>query len=76
MFDAPAPSGASGSPSGASASPMNGGVGSAKDKSKEPVLPQASEAVIKRSLVVGNFEAAVQCCISMGNMADAMILAR
>ena len=39
-------------------------------------LSKAGEAVIKRSLLVGNFEAAVQCCMSTGNMADAMLLAR
>lgn len=39
-------------------------------------LSKAAEAVIKRSLLVGNFEAAVQCCMSTGNMADAMLLAR
>ncbi|CAM9639517.1 unnamed protein product [Scytosiphon promiscuus] len=38
-------------------------------------LSKAAEAVIKRSLLVGNFEAAVQCCMSTGNMADAMLLA-
>ncbi|CAN0182982.1 unnamed protein product, partial [Discosporangium mesarthrocarpum] len=35
----------------------------------------AAEEVIKRSLLVGNFEAAVQCCLATGNMADAMLLA-
>lgn len=44
--------------------------------SGQPQLSKAAEATIKRSLVVGNFEAAVQCCMSTGNMADAMILAR
>lgn len=49
---------------------MNGGMSSGQPLSK------AAEAVIKRSLLVGNFEAAVQCCMSTGNMADAMLLAR
>lgn len=44
--------------------------------SKDRPLSKAAEAVIKRSLLVGNFEAAVQCCMSTGNMADAMLLAR
>lgn len=53
-----------------SASPSAGAASSGQPLSK------AAEAVIKRSLLVGNFEAAVQCCMSTGNMADAMLLAR
>lgn len=53
------------------------GAGGAKGgMSNGQPLPKAAEAVIKRSLLVGNFEAAVQCCMSTGNMADAMLLAR
>lgn len=44
--------------------------------SSESQMSGTAEATIRRSLVVGNFEAAVQCCMSTGNMADAMILAR
>lgn len=50
--------------------------GAAAPTGGQPQLSSAAEATIRRSLVVGNFEAAVQCCMSTGNMADAMILAR
>lgn len=54
-----------------------GGCGGGKGgTSNDRPLSKAAEAVIKRSLLVGNFEAAVQCCMSTGNMADAMLLAR
>lgn len=53
-----------------------GGGGGKGGTSNDRPLSKAAEAVIKRSLLVGNFEAAVQCCMSTGNMADAMLLAR
>ncbi|CAN0522927.1 unnamed protein product, partial [Laminaria digitata] len=52
-----------------------GGGGGKGGTSNDRPLSKAAEAVIKRSLLVGNFEAAVQCCMSTGNMADAMLLA-
>jgi len=39
-----------------------------------PMSAEAEEAV-NRSLLVGNFEAAVECCFRSGNMADALVLA-
>ncbi|CAN0244786.1 unnamed protein product, partial [Hapterophycus canaliculatus] len=51
------------------------GAASRGASSAQP-LSKAAETVIKRSLLAGNFEAAVQCCMSTGNMADAMLLAR
>jgi protein transport protein SEC31 len=35
----------------------------------------AEEALIKRSLLVGQFESAVDCCIKAGRLADALLLA-
>jgi protein transport protein SEC31 len=35
----------------------------------------AAEAAIKDALLVGNFEAAVECCFRSGNLADALVLA-
>ena len=52
------------------------GGGQAGTPSADPLISAEAEAVIKRSLLVGNFEAAVQCCMATGNTADAMILAR
>mmetsp|Transcript_20539 Transcript_20539/g.30431 ORF Transcript_20539/g.30431 Transcript_20539/m.30431 type:complete len:949 (-) Transcript_20539:2897-5743(-) len=40
-----------------------------------PVMSKTAEETIKKALVVGNFEAAVECCIRSNNMADALILA-
>lgn len=42
----------------------------------DPVRSKEAELVIKRSLLVGNFEAAVQCCMAAGHPADALLLAR
>jgi protein transport protein SEC31 len=39
-----------------------------------PQSKPAGEAV-KKALLVGNFEAAVECCFRTGNLADALILA-
>lgn len=70
LFDAPAPT-------SSAQGPFNGGDGGGATNGRtESALSRTAEAAIKRSLVVGNFEAAVQCCMSTGNMADAMILAR
>jgi protein transport protein SEC31 len=38
-------------------------------------LSEETEKLIKRALLVGNFEAAVDCCLAAGNMADALLLA-
>ena len=44
------------------------------DKTPER-MSRLTEATIKRALLVGNFEAAVECCFRTGNLADALILA-
>ena len=43
----------------------------------EPVLAMSKDAenVVKDALLVGNFEAAVECCFRSGNYADALVLA-
>src|SRR5210317_1277665 len=43
----------------------------------EPVLAMSKDAenVVKDALLVGNFEAAVECCFRSGNLADALVLA-
>jgi protein transport protein SEC31 len=38
-------------------------------------MSKAAEDIVKRALLVGNFEAAVECCFQAGNLADAMVLA-
>eukprot|EP00953_Heterococcus_sp_UTEX-ZZ885_P041552 21197-Heterococcus_DN1.PRE.2 len=40
-----------------------------------PTMSKEAEALIKKALLVGNFEVAVQCCLGSGNMADALLLA-
>ena len=45
---------------------------SLNDKS---AMSPAAEKAIQDALVVGNFEAAVECCFRTGNLADALILA-
>lgn len=34
-----------------------------------------TEDAVKAALLVGNFEAAVECCFRTGNLADALVLA-
>ena len=38
-------------------------------------MSKKAEVAVKQSLLVGNFEAAVECCFRSGNMADALMLA-
>jgi hypothetical protein len=40
-----------------------------------PKMSKAAEEMVKKALLVGNFEAAVECCFRTGNLADALILA-
>jgi protein transport protein SEC31 len=57
---------------------MNGTSAHARNNSTVVAAPTKSkeaEALIKKALLVGNFEVAVQCCLSSGNMADALLLA-
>mmetsp|Transcript_13418 Transcript_13418/g.19769 ORF Transcript_13418/g.19769 Transcript_13418/m.19769 type:complete len:1003 (-) Transcript_13418:151-3159(-) len=42
---------------------------------KGSVMTSHAEKSIQSALVVGNFEAAVECCFKTGNLADALILA-
>lgn len=36
---------------------------------------KAADEMVKKALLVGNFEAAVECCFQTGNLADALVLA-
>ena len=38
-------------------------------------MSQATQNIVKEALMVGNFEAAVDCCFRTGNLADALVLA-
>ena len=38
-------------------------------------MSKDTEDTVKKALVVGNFEAAVECCFQTGNLADALMLA-
>lgn len=38
-------------------------------------MSKGTEEIVKRALLVGNFEAAVECCFQTGNLADALVLA-
>jgi protein transport protein SEC31 len=38
-------------------------------------MSKAAETTVKRALLVGNYEAAVECCFRAGNLADALLLA-
>ena len=40
-----------------------------------PAMSKDAEIVVKDALLVGNFEAAVECCFRSGNYADALVLA-
>jgi len=53
--------------------------GSESDASREvggtPAMSKRAENAVKDALLVGNFEAAVECCFRSGNLADALVLA-
>jgi protein transport protein SEC31 len=51
------------------------GVASMSLKDKAGSMSPAAEKAVQDALVVGNFEAAVECCFRTGNLADALILA-
>lgn len=38
-------------------------------------MSKGTEDTIRKALLVGNFEAAVECCFRTGNLADALLLA-
>jgi protein transport protein SEC31 len=39
------------------------------------MMSKSAENIVHKSLLVGNFEAAVECCFRSGNLADALVLA-
>jgi protein transport protein SEC31 len=45
------------------------------DQSGTPAMPVDAEVAVNNALLVGNFDAAVECCIRVGNIADALVLA-
>lgn len=49
----------------------NGGAPAEKSSG----MSKLAEETVKRALLVGNYEAAVECCFRAGNMADALLLA-
>ncbi|OQS02569.1 hypothetical protein THRCLA_21389 [Thraustotheca clavata] len=54
-------------------SPVQSDPSLAEDPS--PIFTKQSEEIIKRSLLVGNFEAAVECCLRHNQLANALLLA-
>ena len=53
-------------------SPTSDGNGS---KVSRTTMSKSAENTVKDALLVGNFEAAVECCFRSGNLADALVLA-
>ncbi|KAL7522204.1 hypothetical protein ACHAWX_006895 [Stephanocyclus meneghinianus] len=49
--------------------------GSGGDGEPTPAMSREAENAVKDALLVGNFEAAVECCFRSGNLADALVLA-
>ncbi len=45
------------------------------NKGAKSAMSKRAENAVKDALLVGNFEAAVECCFRSGNLADALILA-
>lgn len=54
---------------------VDNGVASMSLKDKLSPMSKSAEEVVKRALIVGNFEAAVECCFHTGNLSDALLLA-
>jgi len=46
-----------------------------KKAATTPPMSTAARDTVKNALMVGNFEAAVECCFRTGNLADALVLA-
>lgn len=44
------------------------------DDASTPAMTMEAENAVKDALLVGNFEAAVECCFRSGNLADALVL--
>jgi len=60
---------------GAGAEGKNGDDDDAPPSSSSSAMSKQAEAAVKDALLVGNFEAAVECCFRSGNLADALVLA-
>ncbi|KAG7359849.1 WD40 repeat-containing protein [Nitzschia inconspicua] len=45
------------------------------DKNQKVTMSPVTQDVVKQALMVGSFEAAVECCLNTGNLADALVLA-
>jgi len=55
---------------------ISNGVSNLSIESKgTPPMSKDAENAVNQALLVGNFEAAVQCCFRSGNLADALVLA-
>lgn len=48
---------------------------SLNDKKAASGMTKSTEEMVKKALLVGNFEAAVECCFRTGNFGDALVLA-
>jgi protein transport protein SEC31 len=58
------------------ASAVTNGVGNMSlNEQQPPAMSHATQDVVKQALMVGNFEAAIECCFNTGNLADALLLA-
>jgi protein transport protein SEC31 len=53
----------------------NGVESKSSEGSNGALMSKSTEEMVKKALLVGNFEAAVECCFRTGNLADALILA-
>ena len=54
---------------------MNGVESMSLEEKNTTVMSKATEDMVKKALLVGNFEAAVECCFKTGNLADGLVLA-
>ena len=53
----------------------NGVASMSLEEKNHGAMSPATQDVVKQALMVGNFEAAVECCFNTGNLADALVLA-
>jgi protein transport protein SEC31 len=53
----------------------NGVAGMSLTDAPKVGMSKSAEEMVKKALLVGNFEAAVDCCFRVGNLADALVLA-
>lgn len=58
-----------------SAAATNGVASMSLEDKKSSGMSPVTQDVVKQALMVGNFEAAVECCFNTGNLADALVLA-